>query len=97
MAIVYGSTSVYRNTPMNNRYLDTFEPPITTENARTRVITLEAKYINRPDLLAHDMYGDANLWWVFTLFNKDVLVDPIYDMKAGIKLTVPVSSSEIGV
>ena len=47
------------------------------------------QYENRPDLLAYDLYGDVNLWWVFAVRNKDVIKDPVYDMVAGVTIRLP--------
>ncbi len=46
----------------------------------------------RPDLLAFDLYGDAQLWWVFTQRNMDVLEDPIFDFVPGKKIYIPKAS-----
>ena len=51
--------------------------------------TIEPQYTNRPDLLAHDMYGDNRLWWIFAQRNLDVIEDPIYDMVPGIQIYLP--------
>lgn len=87
----YGPDSVYRNTKIvDNRYLDLWESPIQgRENYTTQDITIENRYNQRPDLLAHKLYGNAKLWWIFAEFNPDTLVDPIMDFKSGIKITVP--------
>lgn len=87
----YGPDSVYRNTKIvDNRYLDLWESPIQgRENYTTQDIIIENRYNQRPDLLAHKLYGNAKLWWIFVEFNPDILVDPIIDFKSGIKITVP--------
>jgi|TARA_B100001093_G_scaffold336749_1_gene321597 hypothetical protein len=41
------------------------------------------KYANRPDLLAHDKFGSAELWWVLVLSNLEIIKDPIVDFKEG--------------
>jgi hypothetical protein len=46
-------------------------------------------YTHRPDLLAFDMYGKKELWWVFAQRNINVLKDPVYDFVAGTKIYVP--------
>lgn len=46
-------------------------------------------YEERPDLLAHALYGNSRLWWVFAIRNPDVLRDPIRDFKAGTKIILP--------
>ena len=43
----------------------------------------------RSDLLAFDMYGDKNLWWVFPQRNIEKLKDPTYDFEAGTEILVP--------
>jgi hypothetical protein len=93
--MAYRTDSVYRNTKtINNQYLDILNiDNIDIDNTTTETITLAAQYDEKPDLLAHDLYGNAKLWWVFPLFNQDMLVDPIMDFKSGMKITVPVRFS----
>jgi hypothetical protein len=89
--MAYRTDSVYRNTKtINNQYLDILNiDNIDIDNTTTETITLAAQYDEKPDLLAYDLYGNAKLWWVFPLFNQDMLVDPIMDFKSGIKIIVP--------
>ncbi len=91
----YRTDSLYRNTEIINRqYLDVLNvDSIDIDNTTTNTITLEAKYDEKPDLLAYDLYGNAKLWWVFALFNQDELVDPIVDFKTGLKISVPIRFS----
>lgn len=44
-------------------------------------------YVSRPDLLANDVYGDPDLWWVFGVRNG--FEDPIYDLTLGITIAIP--------
>jgi hypothetical protein len=46
-------------------------------------------YTYRPDLLAYDVYGEKELWWIFAQRNLDVIKDPIYDFVAGTKIYLP--------
>lgn len=46
-------------------------------------------YTHRPDLLAYDLYGQKELWWIFAQRNLDVIKDPIYDFVAGTKIYLP--------
>ena len=86
----YRADSLYRDTQLNDQYLDVLDiNNIDIDNTTTTNITLEEKYNEKPDLLAYDLYGNAKLWWVFGLFNQDELVDPILDFKTGIKINVP--------
>jgi len=91
----YRTDSLYRNTKIINRqYLDVLNiDNIDINSTTTETITLEAKYEEKPDLLAYDLYGNAKLWWVFALFNQDELVDPIVDFKTGLKISVPIRFS----
>jgi len=87
MAPKYKNTSVYKNTKLRNYYLDIFEPPI--------VSNLE-KYNHRPDLLAYDLYGQSELWWIFTFYNRDTIKNPIYDFKSGTQIKIPKNITDIG-
>jgi ABC-type Fe3+-hydroxamate transport system substrate-binding protein len=91
----YRTDSLYRNTKIiNGQYLDVLDiDNIDIDNTTTKTITLEAKYEEKPDLLAYDLYGNAKLWWVFALFNQDELADPIVDFKTGLKISVPIRFS----
>jgi hypothetical protein len=91
----YRTDRLYRNTKIiNGQYLDVLNiDSIDVDNTTTKTITLEAKYEEKPDLLAHDLYGNAKLWWVFALFNEDKLSDPIIDFKTGLKISVPIRFS----
>lgn len=96
MARLYKPTSPYYHTPIRDFYLDLARfksfPPASTD---TRY-TLSPRYENRPDLLAFDVYGTPNLWWVFALRNMDLLIDPIEDFVAGLEIWVP-SPQTVGV
>jgi hypothetical protein len=50
---------------------------------------VESQYTHRPDLLSYDLYGTPKLWWVFAQRNMDVIKDPIYDLRAGVKIYLP--------
>ena len=91
----YRTDSVYRDTQIiNDQYLDILNvDSIDVKNTTTKTITLEAKYDQKPDLLAHELYGNSKLWWVFALFNQDSLADPIVDFKIGLKIIVPIRFS----
>ena len=51
--------------------------------------TIESIYNNRPDVLAYDLYKNANLWWVFAVRNPDTLIDPVFGFITGITIIVP--------
>ena len=52
-------------------------------------MVLTDKYNMRPDLLAYDMYGNVEVWWVFALRNLEKIKDPLRDFKTGLSIKVP--------
>ncbi len=95
----YNKRSPYYNTAQQNQYvtyLDYWQPPLLGSSSDDSLIILPAKYRHRPDLLSFDAYGTAKLWWIFAVYNSDVLQDPIYDMVPGIQLVVPSNNSISG-
>jgi len=81
------TTGIYRKTPSFNGYLGILvHTSIPIRESDTTMI-LEEKYEHAPDLLALDLYGDPELWWVIP--QRNGLEDPIFDMKRDTKLTIP--------
>jgi len=89
MTSIYSRTSPYHTTNLSNGFLDIIDfrdiPPLSNDI----LYEVPAKYNNRPDLLAYDLYGDANLWWVFAVRNKSILRDPTFDLVPGVKIYLP--------
>jgi hypothetical protein len=74
---------------MNRGYLDVLnfiDIPSEVDDIEFEITSL---YMHRPDLLAYDIYGDSQLWWVFAVRNKDVLRDPLYDFVPGQRIFLP--------
>jgi hypothetical protein len=89
----YTQRSPYSATTQNNLYLELLQiRPVPAEKDDFRY-TIENQYNRRPDLLAYDLYGSAQLWWVFVQRNMDVLKDPIYDFVAGTTIYCPKQSN----
>lgn len=66
----------------------TFRP--IPQNASDVYMILTEVYQYRPDLLAHDLYNDASLWWVFAARNPNRLgPDPYFNFKTGIGIYIP--------
>ena len=89
MSDAYGKLSPYYSTPLTGSYLDiiTFRNlPVEADDRSFEVTNL---YEFRPDLLAYDLYGYSDLWWVFSVRNKDIIKDPIYDLYAGQTIYLP--------
>jgi Base plate wedge protein 53 len=90
MAVSYSSTSPYSMTPLvQNKYLDVLTYRDVPKSADDVVYTITNTYQYRPDLLAYDLYGDQNLWWVFIIRNKNTLKDPIWDFTIGTTIYLP--------
>jgi hypothetical protein len=85
----YGTTSPYYSTIQTNGYLNIIDfrniPPSNDDT----LFELTKKYEYRPDMLAYDLYGSSELWWIFSVRNSEVILDPIFDMTAGLKIYLP--------
>lgn len=89
MTVEYKRNSNYRNTQLENGELGTYVPPFQVDYTRTTQMQLVQKYNRRPDRLAYDLYGDAQLWWIFALYNRNQILDPIHDFTTGLTIFVP--------
>ena len=89
----YSQTSPWFLTKTKQNYLDVLSIRPVSAEKDDYLYTIESQYANRPDLLAHDLYGEASLWWVFTQRNLDVIQDPIFDFVPGTKIYIPKRSS----
>lgn len=74
-------------------FLDSGKLPALKPSLNDEVYVIAAQYEERPDLLAHQLYGDSNLWWVFSMRNPDVLKDPIRDFVTGTIIILPSDGS----
>ena len=80
----------YGETPINNSgYLDIMRARTVPAAGDDVLYSITPPYANRPDLLAYDLYGTKNFWWVFAQRNPDVLKDPIYDFVPGTQIYLP--------
>lgn len=52
---------------------------------------LQAGDIGYPDLLSSRLYGTIDYWWILCMYNG--CVDPLTDMVAGAKWSIPTSDS----
>lgn len=92
MATQYNILSPWYTTDFKENYLDILKIRPVSAEPDDFLYTIEPQYTFRPDLLANDLYGDAQLWWVFIQRNLDVLEDPIFDFVPGKKIYIPKSS-----
>lgn len=90
---VYSKSSPYANTEVLEGYLDVINFRNLPSLLDDKKFTITSQYQYRPDLLAHDLYQDVNLWWVFSIRNKDSIKDPIFDFVAGKQIYLPQQST----
>lgn len=86
---MYNKLSPYLNTPVTNGYLNVLNFIDIPSEADDIQFTVTSLYMHRPDLLAYDIYGDSQLWWVFAVRNKDVIKDSVYDFVPGQIIYLP--------
>ena len=84
-------TSQYLSTNIKNWYLDIWEPRHIPSSDFDKIMIIPPKYDQRPDLLSQELYGTPKLWWVFSLRNPDLLIDPIDDFKSGLEIYTPIN------
>lgn len=89
----YSTSSPYYITNQANGYLDIISFRDIPSQVDDVLFEVTKTYENRPDLLAYDLYGSVNLWWVFSVRNKSVIKDPMYDLVAGVKIYLPKMST----
>lgn len=93
MAVNYSATSPYAQTPLNGEYLDVMVNRSIPKYADDIEFVINETYNLRPDLLAFDMYGTPNLWWVFAQRNPNALADPLMSFTTGTKIYLPKKST----
>ena len=89
MASNYSTSSPYAATPTYGFFLDVMVHRDIPKNASDVVYRIDAIYKHRPDLLAHDLYGDSALWWVFAVRNPNTIQDPVFDFVPGTTIYIP--------
>lgn len=89
----YLVSSPYFNTDLYGEFLDVLTFRSIPKEADDIIYTIKPQHALRPDLLAYDLYGDANLWWVFTARNPNSIEDPIFDFQPGVTIFLPKSTT----
>lgn len=89
MAASSKETSQYLQTPIKDFYLDIWNPIAVSSSIFDTLFTIPAAFNQRPDLLSQQEYGTPALWWVFTIRNPDLIIDPINDFVAGLQIYIP--------
>jgi hypothetical protein len=89
MTSTYSSYSPYYGTATWGEFLDVWAGKTIPADVSDARYQIDPPYNLRPDMLAHDLYQDSNLWWVFAVRNPDVLMDPLLDFVAPNIIYVP--------
>jgi len=89
MAIKYPVTSPYHNSITSENFLDLMENRFIPRSSGDAQMIINKTYAYRPDLLAHDLYDDASLWWVFAQRNPNAIRDPIWGFSEGLRIYLP--------
>lgn len=90
MAARYRADSFIKNTALiDSRFLDVNTLPRLQTSVYDTEYAIESDFNLRPDLLAHNLYGNSYLWWIFALRNPDIIRDPIRDFTTGTKIMLP--------
>ena len=84
----YRNESPYRATPVVGNFMFYYiHRSVAPQPDDIQAVMDNVIYVERPDRLAQDLYGDPDLWWVFGVRNG--WEDPVYDLKLGVELQIP--------
>ena len=89
MTAEYNQTSPYYLTQYSQYFLDVMINRPIPKLVDDQYFTINATYQYRPDLLAHDLYDNSNLWWVFYQRNPNTLSKPPLDFTSGTQIYLP--------
>lgn len=89
MPLAYKRTSHLRQTPIIEGYADLYKPALVPDFERAELFEIKQSHNRRPDLFSYELYGDAQYWWVFALYNRNSITDPINDFTTGKRIYVP--------
>jgi hypothetical protein len=85
----YSSTSAYFNTGYSQFFLDVMSNRPVPKAPDDQEMEINQTYQYRPDLLAYDLYGTPELWWVFYQRNPNTLTKPPLDFASGTRIFLP--------
>lgn len=91
--VEYVSASPYFTTEMTDSFLDVLNFRNIPKEPDDILYVIKPQHALRPDLLAYDLYGDANLWWVFAARNPNTIEDPTFDFQSGVAIYLPKSTT----
>ena len=83
------SSPYYLTDNVNGQFLDVLSNRNLYADETDVYWEITPTYNLRPDLLAHDLYNDSKLWWIFAQRNPNRLKDPLFDFVTGTKIFIP--------
>lgn len=93
LIVQYRSDSPYFNTRITGTVLDVMNYRDIPKKLDDTIHIITKVHEYRPDLLAHDLYKNSHLWWVFAVRNPNVIQDPIWDFTVGKRIYLPKRST----
>ena len=89
----YNKSSPYYTTDTYGVFLDVTQFRDIPYDPSDTLYQIDVAYNYRPDLLAYDLYGNTELWWVFAARNPNTIKDPTFDFATGTIIYVPKKSA----
>jgi Base plate wedge protein 53 len=90
MSVSYSQNSPYFTTTVyNNLFLDIMNNRGILPDPTDVYWQITQTYNMRPDMLAYDLYGNSQLWWVFAQRNPNMIKDPLFDFVTGTYIYLP--------
>lgn len=83
----YQPTSPYYKTPFEGRFLSHYVHRKVPAHHDDSVALVPYEWVNRPDLMALDVYGDDNFWMAIPLRNG--FEDPVFDLTYNRAVIIP--------
>jgi hypothetical protein len=87
--INYPASSPYAATPQTSWYISNYTHRPIPSAGDDKTLTINKRYQFRPDILSNDQYGTPAYWWVFAVRNRNIIVDPIWDLDIGRTIIIP--------
>lgn len=84
----YKVQSPYRDTPIIGNFMGYYIHRGIDPQPGDILVTMDnPEFVERPDLLAVEIYGDADLWWVIPVRNG--FEDLMHELQLGVELHIP--------
>jgi hypothetical protein len=81
---------MFRNTPAYNNGTEVIfglRQEVIVPDPTDKIVAVTQPFEGKLDVLAYELYGNTELWWVIAELNQ--IVDPLTEIKLGLQLRVP--------